>query len=135
MTTPRRMICGPEQNGSIPPCHTNAIVWLSVQGDDFRQLFNARLVAMITNSGGGGIELMVSLRIELTHPGAQVVGRQIFSNYAIPQQDGSITDLLQACCRWPRSSSEPNTHPDHPVLCHGPGRPFEHAIPAVPSRR
>ena len=91
----RWVICAPEYNGSIPPCLTNAIAWLSVQGDDFRHLFNGRPVAMATVSGGGGMELLVSLRIQLTHLGAQVVGRQLLSNHAKPAEDDSITDLLQ----------------------------------------
>ena len=92
---PRWVICAPEYNGSIPPCLTNAIAWLSVQGDDFRALFNGRPVAMATFSGGGGMELLLSLRIQLTHLGAQVVGRQLLSNHAKPPQDDSINDLLQ----------------------------------------
>jgi len=40
------LICAPEYNGSIPPVLTSAIAWLSVQGDDFRALFNRRAVAM-----------------------------------------------------------------------------------------
>ena len=66
-----------------------------MQGDDFRYLFNGRPVAWATVSGGGGLELVVSLRIQLTHRGAQVVGRQLLSNHAKPAQDDSITDLLQ----------------------------------------
>lgn len=89
------MICAPEYNGSIPPSLTNAIAWLSVQGNDFRALFNGRPVAMATFSGGGGMELLLSLRIQLTHLGAQVVGRQLLSNHAKPPQDDSIHDLLQ----------------------------------------
>ena len=50
---------------------------------------------MATFSGGGGMELLVSLRIQLTHLGAQVVGRQLLSNYSKPAQDDSIVDLLQ----------------------------------------
>ena len=92
---PRWVICAPEYNGSIPPSLTNAIAWLSVQGDDFRSLFNGRPVAMATFSGGGGMELLLSLRIQLTHLGAQVVGRQLLSNHAKPPQDDSIIDLLQ----------------------------------------
>ena len=91
----RWVICAPEYNGSIPPCLTNAIAWLSVQGNDFRALFNGRPVAMATFSGGGGMELLLSLRIQLTHLGAQVVGRQLLSNHAKPPQDESINDLLQ----------------------------------------
>ena len=95
MTAPRWVICAPEYNGSIPPSLSNAIAWLSVQCSDFRALFNGRPIAMATFSGGGGMELLVSLRIQLTHLGAQVVGRQLLSNHAKPPQDESINDLLQ----------------------------------------
>ena len=92
---PRWVVCAPEYNGSIPPSLTTAIAWLSVSDDDFRSLFNGRPIAMATFSGGGGMELLVSLRIQLTHLGAQVVGRQLLSNHAKPAQDDSINDLVQ----------------------------------------
>ncbi len=95
MAFTRWVICAPEYNGSIPPCLTNAIAWLSVQGDDFRALFNGRPIAIATFSGGGGMELLLSLRIQLTHLGAEVVGRQLLSNYAKPAKDESIQDLLK----------------------------------------
>ncbi len=95
MAAPRWVICAPEYNGSIPPVLTNAIAWLSVQGDDFRSLFNGRPIAMASFSGGGGMELLVSLRIQLTHLGAQVVGRQLLSNYSKPAKDDSIADLIK----------------------------------------
>ena len=95
MASPRWVICAPEYNGSIPPCLTNAIAWLSVQGDDFRTLFNGRPIAIATFSGGGGMELLLSLRIQLTHLGAEVVGRQLLSNHSKPAKDESIQDLLQ----------------------------------------
>ena len=50
---------------------------------------------MATFSGSGGMELLLSLRIQLTHLGAQVVGRQLLSNNAKPPQDDTITDLIQ----------------------------------------
>jgi NAD(P)H-dependent FMN reductase len=95
LDSPRWVICAPEYNGSIPPCLTNAIAWLSVQGDDFRALFNGRPIVIATFSGGGGMELLLSLRIQLTHLGAEVVGRQLLSNHAKPAKDESIQDLLQ----------------------------------------
>jgi chromate reductase len=95
MAAPRWVICAPEYNGSIPPSLTNAIAWLSVQGDDFRTLFNGRPIAMATFSGGGGMALLHALRIQLTHLGAEVVGRQLLSNYAKPAKDDSLQDLLK----------------------------------------
>ena len=92
---PRWVICAPEYNGSIPPVFTSALAWLSVQGDDFRNLFNGRPIAIASFSGGGGMELLLSLRIQLTHLGAQVVGRQLMSNNSKPAKDESIEDLLK----------------------------------------
>ena len=91
---PRWLICAPEYNGSIPPVLTSAIAWLSVQGDDFRSLFNSRPIAIASHSGGGGHTLMVALRLQLAHLGAQVVGRQLVSTAANPAKDESIADLV-----------------------------------------
>ena len=88
------IICAPEYNGSIPPVLSSAIAWLSVEEDDFRTLFNGRPIAIATFSGGGGMELLLSLRIQLSHLGAQVVGRQLLSNYNKPAKDDSIKDLI-----------------------------------------
>lgn len=92
---PRWVICAPEYNGSIPPVLTSTIAWLSVQGDDFRVLFNGRPIAIATHSGGGGHTVLAALRLQLAHLGAQVVGRQLVSNATRPAQDSSIEDLIQ----------------------------------------
>ena len=94
METPRWVICAPEYNGSIPPVLTSAIAWLSVQGSDFRALFNGRPVVIATHSGGGGTTVMTALRLQLAHLGAHVVGRQLVSNASHPAKDDSIEDLL-----------------------------------------
>ena len=91
----RWVICAPEYNGSIPPVLTSAIAWLSVQGDDFRSLFNRRRVAIATHSGGGGHTVMVALRLQLAHLGAEVVGRQLVSTMANPAKEASIADLVE----------------------------------------
>jgi NAD(P)H-dependent FMN reductase len=95
------VICAPEYNGSIPPVLTSAIAWLSVQGDDFRALFNGRPIAIATHSGGGGHTLLIALRLQLAHLGAHVVGRQLVSNNASPAKDSSITDLVARLLRLP----------------------------------
>lgn len=92
--SPRWLICAPEYNGSIPPILSNAIAWLSTQDKDFRSLFNGRPVGIATFSGGGGMELLLSLRIQLSHLGADVLGRQLLSNHNKPPSDAAIDDLL-----------------------------------------
>jgi chromate reductase len=91
---PRWVICAPEYNGSIPPVLTSAIAWLSVQGSDFRSLFNGRPVVIATHSGGGGHTVLAALRLQLAHLGAVVVGRQLVSTNSNPAKDASIADLV-----------------------------------------
>ena len=90
----RWVICAPEYNGSIPPLFTNVMAWLSIQNDDFRTLVNGRPIAIASISGGGGMELLISLRIQLTHLGAQVVGRQLMGNSTKIISDEAIKDVL-----------------------------------------
>ncbi len=47
--TEKWIICAPEYNGSIPPILTNFIAWLSISGDDFRNLFNGQPIAIAFN--------------------------------------------------------------------------------------
>ena len=88
------VICAPEYNGSIPPILTNTIAWLSVQGKDFRNLFNERPIAIASFSGGGCMELLLSMRIQLSHLGALVLGRQLTSNKSKIADDKSINAIL-----------------------------------------
>jgi NAD(P)H-dependent FMN reductase len=94
LASPRWLVCAPEYNGSIPPVLTSAIAWLSVQGDDFRALFNGRPMAIATHSGGGGATVMAALRLQLAHLGAEVVGRQLMSSPTNPAKDATIADLI-----------------------------------------
>jgi NAD(P)H-dependent FMN reductase len=93
-SAPRWVICAPEYNGSIPPLLTNAIAWLSMQGDDFRRLFNGRPIVIATHSGGGGFAVLTALRLQLAHLGAHVVGRQLISTDNRLASDASIDDLV-----------------------------------------
>ena len=40
------VIVAPEYNGGIPPVLTNAIAWLSVKGEQWRDAFNAKVVGL-----------------------------------------------------------------------------------------
>ena len=93
--TEKWIICAPEYNGSIPPILSNLIAWLSVSGDDFRNLFNGQPIAIATFSGGVGLELLTSLRIQLVHLGSQVLGRQLLSSYSKPIDTKTIEDIIQ----------------------------------------
>ncbi len=96
------IICAPEYNGSIPPILSNLIAWLSISGDDFRDLFNGQPIAIATFSGGPGIELITSLRIQLAHLGAQVVGRHLSANYNKPAEEKTIEDIIKRLIQMKR---------------------------------
>ena len=93
--TEKWIICAPEYNGSIPPILTNFIAWLSISGDDFRNLFNGQPIAIATFSGGVGLELLTSLRIQLVHLGSQVLVRQLFASFSKPIDSKTIEDIIQ----------------------------------------
>ena len=89
------IICAPEYNGSIPPILSNFIAWLSVSGDDFRNLFNGQPIAIATFSGGVGLELLTTLRIQLVHLGSQVLGRQLLSSFSKPVDINTVEDIIK----------------------------------------
>ena len=74
------IVCAPEYNGSIQPVLNNLIAWLSVQSDDFRMLFNRRKVGLATVSGGGGQHVIMSMRMQFSFLGSNVLGRSIVIN-------------------------------------------------------
>tara|TARA_B100000941_G_C28310548_1_gene451287 strand:- start:104 stop:628 length:525 start_codon:yes stop_codon:yes gene_type:complete len=100
--TEKWIICAPEYNGSIPPILSNLIAWLSISGDDFRNLFNGQPIAIATFSGGVGLELLTSLRIQLVHLGSQVLGRQLSSSFSKPADTKTIEDILQRLSQMKR---------------------------------
>ena len=95
LATEKWIICAPEYNGSIPPILSNLIAWLSVSGDDFRNLFNGQPIAIATFSGGIGLELLIALRIQLVHLGSQVLGRQLSSSFSKPVDMKTIEDIIK----------------------------------------
>ncbi|MFN7898654.1 MAG: NADPH-dependent FMN reductase [Synechococcaceae cyanobacterium] len=95
----RWLICAPEYNGSIPPVLTHAIAWLSVQGEDFRSLFNERPIALASHSGGVGTTMLAALRLQLAHLGAHVVGRQALERGEESLASSSLEDVLNRLLR------------------------------------
>ncbi len=89
------IICSPEYNGSIPPVLTNIISWLSVMGDDWRLVFNGKIGLIATHSGGGGNNLLQSLRIQLNHLGTLVLPRTIIVNSKIKYDVNSAKEKIK----------------------------------------
>jgi NAD(P)H-dependent FMN reductase len=79
----------------MPPVLNNLIAWLSTSTDDFRQHFNGKPVVLATHSGGGGHNLMTSMRIQFSHLGANVLGRVAIINSKRPLNLETIEALVQ----------------------------------------
>ena len=87
--------CAPEYNGSIPPTLVNVIAWLSTQSDDFRSLFNGKPVGIATHSGGGGQKVLVAMRLQFSHLGCNVIGREILTRSSKPLREESAISILK----------------------------------------
>ncbi|SAY38665.1 NADPH-dependent FMN reductase [Candidatus Synechococcus spongiarum] len=87
-------ICAPEYNGGIPPSLTSAIAWLSRTAEDFRDLFNGKPVALATHSGGGGQKILSAMRIQLSHLGCMVLGRELLSHSQKPANPDTIAAMV-----------------------------------------
>jgi NAD(P)H-dependent FMN reductase len=90
------MVFAPEYNGSYPPVLNNAIAWLSRQGDDFRQLFRDRTVALATHSGGGGSHVIMAMRMQFSFLGCNVIGRSLMTNNKKPANPDTVAALINS---------------------------------------
>lgn len=88
-------IAAPEYNGSIPPTLVNAITWLSVEGEDFRRMFNNKPAIIATHSGGSGQKVLIAMRMQLSHLGVNVLGRELSAKDGAAVRDASIDDVLK----------------------------------------
>ena len=93
------LVVAPEYNGSTPPTLTNAIAWLSTQSDDFRALFTLKPVALATHSGGGGQKVLIAMRLQFSHLGATVLGRELLTTTKKPLNERSAQAVLDQLAR------------------------------------
>ena len=84
----------PEYNGSVPPCLNNAICWISRSGKNWREAFNGKTTLIATLSGGGGHHVLMAMRQQLSFLGANVLGRQLLTNYNKELNVDSLNECL-----------------------------------------
>jgi len=89
------IIISPEYNYSIAPTLTNLIAWVSRVGDDFRELFNEKIILLGTFSGGGGTDALNAKRTQFTSLGSLVIPREILVNYKKPLNEDSLEKTLK----------------------------------------
>tara|TARA_Y100001980_G_C14550206_1_gene332581 strand:- start:2628 stop:3137 length:510 start_codon:yes stop_codon:yes gene_type:complete len=88
------IICAPEYNGSIPPIVVNAIAWISVTTENWRDGFNNKIALICTSSGGPGTKFLSSMRLQLEHLGSIVLSRTISVNKSNPLDKDSAKKIL-----------------------------------------
>jgi NAD(P)H-dependent FMN reductase len=74
------VFCGPEYNGGSAPILTNAITWISVKTDYWRDAFSNKIGIIATHSGGNGNSFLSTFRQQLEFMGVVVFPRSIKVN-------------------------------------------------------
>lgn len=88
------VVVSPEYNGSIPPVLSNAIAWATRATMDWRSSFNEKSVGLASYSYTGAANLFVSLRIQLSYIGLNVLARPVAEG---PNKPFNQDDLVAMC--------------------------------------
>ena len=88
------IICAPEYNGSIPPIVTNAIAWISVSTDGWRDAFNDKFALVASSSGGPGTKYLLAMKTQLEHLGSVVLPRAIMTSSSNPLNKDSAEKII-----------------------------------------
>ncbi len=86
----------PEYNGGLPPTLNNFIAWVSRSTKNWREIFNAKPAMIATASGGGGVQALAIMRLQLSFIGMNVLGRQIVSTMGKPHQAQEVIDTCES---------------------------------------
>ena len=71
------IFCAPEYNAGIPPILTNAITWISVSTNNWRDVFDNKKALIATHSGNGAHAFLSSFQSQLEYMGCTVYHRKI----------------------------------------------------------
>ena len=74
------VICSPEYNGNVPPVLSNAIAWISVTTDYWKDAFKDKHIFITSSSGGEAIKFKISIKNQLEHLGSIVFKKNITVN-------------------------------------------------------
>jgi NAD(P)H-dependent FMN reductase len=88
------IVVAPEYNGVMPPVLNNAMAWTSRATDYWRDAFNEKIVGLATHSGGGGEKGIQAMRIMFQHLGANILAREILTNYDKALNDDSAIAMI-----------------------------------------
>ena len=88
------VFCGPEYNGGSAPILTNAITWVSVTTDHWRDAFSNKIGLVATHSGGDGSSFLSTFRQQLEFMGVVVYPRSIQVNKSNKFDAGSTKIII-----------------------------------------
>ena len=89
------IVCAPEYNGGIPPIITNALAWISVSTDYWRDAFVNKISLIATSSGGPAIKYNIAMKNQLEHLGMVVMPRMISVSSNNPFKKESALKILK----------------------------------------
>ena len=89
------IICAPEYNGNIPPILSNAISWISVTTNYWRDAFIDKFALIATNSGGPAVKYSISLKNQLEHLGMIVMPQYISVTSNNPLNDDNAQKKIK----------------------------------------
>ena len=89
------IFCAPEYNGSIPPIITNAIAWMSVSTDYWRDAFNNKIGLIASSSGGPAIKYQIAMKNQLSAHIPKELQKYIIS-------DNRVTEIIYPVKRYPK---------------------------------
>ena len=90
------IICAPEYNGGVPPVLSNAITWISVKSEYWRDAFNGKFALIATHSGGSGNRFLTAFRIQLEYMGTNVLARTISVSKNNPLDKSSVKNIIKS---------------------------------------
>ena len=89
------IICAPEYNGSIPPIISNAIAWISVATEYWRDAFVNKIGLIASSSGGPAVKYNIAMKNQLEHLGMVVIPRMISVSSSNPFKKESSLKILK----------------------------------------
>ncbi len=89
------IFCSPEYNGGVPPVLSNAITWITVKSENWRDAFNGKFALICTHSWGSGHRFLSAFRSQLEYMGTNVLARSISVNKDNPLNEDSAKRILQ----------------------------------------
>lgn len=93
------IIVAPEYNGVMPPVLNNATAWITRATEDWRDAFSEKIVALATHSGSGGAKGLQAMRIHFGHLGANILARELLTNYEKPLNEESAIAIIKSLVR------------------------------------